>query len=83
MGENNGHECVKSHVRTYRSKQPMSALDDISTSTEQQEGPSPIRALSFPLIQAFISHQSPLLIANETTDLDTTKWSRTDFAIYF
>jgi hypothetical protein len=77
-----GMSASKSHVRTHRSEQPMSALDDISASAEQQEGPGPIRALSFPLIQAFVSHQSPLLIANETTDLDTTEWSGTNFAIY-
>jgi hypothetical protein len=46
----------------------VGALDDLATSTEQEEGTSAVCALRLTLCKTFIANESTLLIADKATN---------------
>jgi len=56
---------------TYRAQEPVVALHDLITSTEQQKSASAICTLGFTLIQTLVANQRCLLITHKSANGDT------------
>lgn len=61
----------------------MSAVNDIVTSAEQQEGPRAIRALGFTLPETLVANECALLVADKATNSDSFEAARSDTPVDF